>query len=81
VGTREAYQKVLERACIIAGHETALAKQLQVPVWALVDWLLGDAPVPPEVFLRAVDVVTAANRKKVKDNRALLDQIKLRHRR
>jgi hypothetical protein len=45
-----------------------------------VDWLLGDAPVPPEVFLRAVDIVSAANRKQVKENRALLEQIKFRHR-
>ena len=79
MGYRETYQRVLVRACMIAGDETLLAKSLGVPVPAVVDWLLGDAPVPAEVFLRAVDIVSAANRKLVQDNRALLYQIRIRH--
>jgi hypothetical protein len=75
------YQKVLAQACIVAGDETSLAERLEVPVKAVVDWLLGDALVPPEVFLRAVDIVLTATRKQVEDNRALLDQIKRRHHR
>ena len=64
---------------MVAGDETLLAKQLGVPVIAVVDWLLGEIPVPAEVFLRAVDIVSAANRKQVKENRALLEQIRFRH--
>jgi hypothetical protein len=69
------------QSCIIAGDETVLAERLGFPVRAVVDWLLGDAPIPTEAFLRAVDIVLTASRKQVEDNRALLDQIKRRHRR
>jgi hypothetical protein len=80
VGTRETYRNVLVQACIVAGDETALANRLEVPVGAVVDWLSGDAPVPTQVFLRAVDVVMVANhRKQVEDNRAV--QIRQRYRR
>jgi DNA-binding transcriptional regulator YdaS (Cro superfamily) len=81
MGTRDTYQRTLTRACLVAGDETALARELGVPVTFVVDWLLGEREVPAEVFLRAVDIVLAANRKQVEDNRAFLERIKHRHRR
>ncbi|MBV9359955.1 MAG: hypothetical protein JO292_01065 [Betaproteobacteria bacterium] len=44
------------------------------------DWLLGEVPVPVEVFLRAVDIVIAANKETMADSKALLEQIRKRHR-
>jgi DNA-binding transcriptional regulator YdaS (Cro superfamily) len=55
VGTRDTYQKTLLRACVLAGDETSLARQLGVPASTVIDWLLGDKPVPVETFLVAVD--------------------------
>jgi hypothetical protein len=80
VGTRDTYQKVLLRACLVAGDETALAQHLDVPVMSVVSWVLGDSQCPPDVFLRAVDLVLTSTRKQVLDNRALLDEIRARHR-
>jgi hypothetical protein len=81
MGTSEPDWSMLAQACIVAGDETALATRLNVPVRAVVDWLLGYAPVPKEVFPRVVDIVLSASRKQVEDNRALIEQIKRRHRR
>jgi hypothetical protein len=80
VGTRDTYQKVLLRACLVAGDEAALAHQLGVPVMSVVSWVLGDSQCPPDVFLRAVDLVLTNSRKRLEDNRTLLDQIRARHR-
>lgn len=63
------------RACMVAGDKTLLAQQLGVPLPAVSDWLSGESPVPAEVFLRAVDIVLAANRKQNEENRALLERI------
>jgi hypothetical protein len=78
----------LLEACLIAGDETALAQKLGVPVMSVVDWLLGDTPVPNDAFLLAVDIVLAQtrkqvqeNRKQIQDNWALLERIRRRHRR
>ena len=79
MGMRDTYQRTLVRACLLLGDETALAEHLNVPLSSLVCWLLGDKPVPPEVFLKATDIVLAAHRKQVRDNRALLDEIRRRH--
>ena len=80
MGMRETYQSTLVRACLVLGDETALAGHLNVPVSSLVCWLLGDKPVPPEVFLKATDIVLAAHRQQVRDNRAFLEEVKRRHR-
>ena len=60
---------------MVAGDKTLLAQQLGVPLPAVLDWLSGESPVPAEVFLRAVDIVLAANRKQNEENRALLERI------
>jgi hypothetical protein len=81
MGTRQTYHEVLVQACIVAGDETVLAKRLGLPLIAVVDWLVGDVPIPTDAFLRAVDIVLTDTRKQVVDNRAMLDQIKRKHRR
>jgi hypothetical protein len=87
MGSRDTYHKTLVRACIVAGDEVELAKQLDVPVDVLVTWLLGDKPVPPQIFLRAVDVVLAAQKqhiraveRRIKATRRFLDRLKQRYR-
>ena len=50
MGMRDTYQRTLVRACLVVGDETALAQRLGVPLPSLVDWLLGDRPVPADVF-------------------------------
>jgi len=63
---------------MIAGDETALAKRLGVPVPAVVDWLLGNRPVPTDIFLRAVDVVLAASKQHVEAVSEFLEQVRRR---
>ena len=77
---RETYQRTLTRALLIAGDEVALASRLQVPVHSLINWLLGDAPVPAPVFLRAVDVLGEANRPLVANDEEILAALRKRHR-
>jgi hypothetical protein len=81
MGTRETYQKTLVQACAVAGDEGVLAKKLRIPVSVLVDYLLGERAVPADVFLKAADVVLGSTRKRNAESRALLEQIKRRHRR
>jgi hypothetical protein len=80
MGTRDTYHKTLIRACIVAGDETELATQLGVPVAAVVDWLLGDRPVPVAIFLRAVDLVVASNKEHIEAVRDFLDKVRRRYR-
>jgi len=49
--------RTLHRACIIVGGVSALARQFGLDAADLDRWLTGEAPVPEEVFLRAVEVV------------------------
>ena len=66
MGARQhTYQRILVRACEIVGDEIALAKALGVPVVWVVDWVLGDAHVPTEIFLRAVDIVLDSAKKEM----------------
>ena len=87
MSVRETYHWALVRACLAVGDEVALAKQLHVPLPSLVGWLLGDAPVPAQVFLCAVDLLIAANRQTLVHNQEflersekLLDELRKRHR-
>lgn len=80
MGVRDTYQRTLVRACLVVGDETALARRLGVPLPSLVDWLLGDRPVPADVFLSATDIVLQAQKQQVRDNRAFLEDIRRRHR-
>jgi hypothetical protein len=78
MGTRATYQRTLLTACSIAGDETELSALLGIPIEQVIDWLVGDQPIPPDVFLKAVDMVLAAGRKQIADNRALLEKINRR---
>ena len=79
MGTSHTYQRTLVRACMIAGGENELAKRLGVPVHAIVDWLLGDKPVPPDIFLRAVDLALTASKQHVEAVSEFLEQVRRRH--
>jgi hypothetical protein len=79
MGTRAAYQRVIIHACIACGDEAAFAEAIGTPVSEVVDWLLGERPVPPHYYLKAVDIVLASNRKQVSDNRRFLEQVRSRH--
>ena len=57
--TLTVYVQTLRRAAEIAGGLSQLGTQLGVPERALEWWVQGTQPVPPDIFLRAVDIVTA----------------------
>lgn len=80
MGTRETYQETLLRACIVLGNEEALARELGVPEATVVSWLLDDEPLPPQVFLRAVDIVLESGDEQqvVEDTHAFLEELKRR---
>jgi|KBSMisStandDraft_5_1062788.scaffolds.fasta_scaffold1844996_2 DNA-binding transcriptional regulator YdaS (Cro superfamily) len=79
MGTRQTYSRTLMRACIVAGDEAALARQLRVPEAAVVGWLLGETRVPDEIFLRAVDFLIARNEQRTKDVDSFVAQVRKRH--
>jgi hypothetical protein len=72
VSHREGYRDTLTYAVSIAGSERALAARLQVPLPLLMNWLSGIEEVPPQIFLRAVDVVLAATPTEIARSRNLL---------
>jgi hypothetical protein len=78
VGSRETYRKVVIQACVICGDETSLARELRAPVAKVVDWLLGDRAVTNEYFLKAVDIVLASTRQRLRDNEGLLEEVRRR---
>jgi DNA-binding transcriptional regulator YdaS (Cro superfamily) len=80
MGTRATYQKTLIQACIAVGDETMLAQKLGAPVPDVVDWLLGDRPVPPDCFLKAVDIVQGERKRHVNEVKAFLEEVRRRRR-
>ena len=74
-------QRTVLRACAILGDEMALARHLGVSVSQVVDWILGDVPVPTDNFLQLVDVVLDENRKLMETNRDFLEEIRKKYRR
>lgn len=64
---------------MIAGDESALAKQLGVPVPVLLEWLLGNNPVPPDIFLHTVDLVLGASQQQVEALSEFLENLRRRH--
>jgi hypothetical protein len=53
------YARTLERAAVLVGGMDQLARHLHVTPSHLARWLAGKEPVPPGVFLRAVDLIAA----------------------
>ena len=52
--------QTLARAAMIIGGVDALAERLGVASGTLAMLIRGDAPVPPEMFLVAIDIITDA---------------------
>jgi hypothetical protein len=51
------YTRVLHRACEILGGVAQLAAHLRVSTTMLYKWLDGEDAPPPNVFLKAVDLI------------------------
>jgi DNA-binding transcriptional regulator YdaS (Cro superfamily) len=56
--TNTAQTRTLKRAASIAGSEEKLAQVLGCELAELRLWLSGEAPTPPQVYLRALDIVS-----------------------
>jgi hypothetical protein len=56
VAPNEIQSRTLHRAAELAGGPEALARKFCIPEPALRMWLAG-RPIPPEIFLRAVDII------------------------
>lgn len=52
------YARTLKRAAQVVGSTEQLASSLKVTPSHLTLWMKGAAEVPPDVFLKAVDVIT-----------------------
>ena len=52
------YARTLKRAAEIAGGTEELAVRLKVVPSHLTLWILGAEPAPPDVFLKAVDLIS-----------------------
>lgn len=52
------YARALKRAAEIVGGAEQLAVQLRVVPSHLALWIDGSAPTPPDIFLRAVDLIS-----------------------
>ena len=77
--SKSLYHATLLRACLACKDEIALARKLNAPLHAVIDWLLGKETIPPDIFLRAVDIVLASSREHVEETDALLERIRQRH--
>jgi len=64
---------------MIAGDESELAKRLGVPAPLVVDWLLGNKPVPADIFLQTVDLVLGASKQHVEAVTQFLEELRRRH--
>ena len=53
-----AQTRTLKRAAAIAGGEEKLARLLGCEPSQLRHWMSGEEPTPPQVYLRALDVVS-----------------------
>jgi DNA-binding transcriptional regulator YdaS (Cro superfamily) len=57
----DTYRMTLMRACVLVGSEQQLARKFGVPEKRIAEWLLGEVPLPDDIFLQAVDIVLAYN--------------------
>ena len=73
--SRDTYRNTLVHACMIEGGEYALAKRLRIPMASLATYLVGDVPIPTDVFLKAVDIVLDSQVKRIADSPAKLDTL------
>ena len=73
------YQRTLIEACNIAGDESVLAIYLHQSPQQVVGWLVGDDPIPVEVFLQAADMVSLTPHSHIENAELFLKQIRKRH--
>jgi hypothetical protein len=62
------HAETLRLAAEIAGGLTELSTQLGVPERAVEEWLQGTQPIPPNIFLRAVDIVASYEINEIRDS-------------
>lgn len=74
----ETYRNTLTYALALVGNERLLAERLGVQVQQVLNWTMGIELVPPEIFLKAVDVVLAATTEDIARSREVLSRLKLR---
>jgi hypothetical protein len=55
------HARTLARAAAIVGGVEVLAEALALTSEMLTRYVRGESPVPPDVFMRAVEIVTAAS--------------------
>lgn len=53
----EVHRRALQRALELAGDIDALARHLKVPSTAVRFWVNGSQPLPPDIFLKIVDLL------------------------
>jgi hypothetical protein len=53
----EVHRRALQRALELTGDVDALARQLKVPSTAVRFWTHGNQPLPPDIFLKIVDLL------------------------
>jgi hypothetical protein len=58
MGSDTPQTRTLKRALEIAGGTELLTTMLACDAPSLASWLSGDLPTPPEVYLRALDIVS-----------------------
>ena len=65
----QTYRNILSYAAAIAGNEQVLAERIGVHLQQLLRWTSGIEPVPADIFLRAVDVVSTATPEEIRRSR------------
>jgi hypothetical protein len=54
---KQAYRRIVARVALLTGGLERLAVTLGVPTGVVSQWIQGLAPVPPDMFLRCVDLL------------------------
>ena len=75
VGT---YRKILIEARNVAGNESALAMRLRKSEREVVNWLLGNEPIPVAVFVQALDIVIKNQKRHVQNTARFLRRMRRR---
>lgn len=72
------YRDLLTYACAIAGNERLLAERLGVELPQVLNWTMGIDQVPAAIFLKAVDIVSAATPEEIRRSREVLMRLQNR---
>ena len=69
------YRDTLFYALALAGSESELARQLNVTVAQVQQWLGGGDDIPEWIFQRTIDVITASSRQAIWRSRGRLQSL------